>query len=159
MLILLDIDGVMVPAKSWKSPEISKDGFLAFNKNAVESLNKILNKTNAEITLITSHRSSYSLNQWVSIFNSRGINTLKIQRIQKYNPNKRLTRKDEVLNWLQSNPLNLNKRFVIIDDDKSLNDLPPELKEKLIQPSQYIGLNNDLAEKAIQILNRKKKRA
>lgn len=28
MLILLDIDGVMVPANSWKRPEFLADGFL-----------------------------------------------------------------------------------------------------------------------------------
>ena len=31
MLFFLDIDGVMVPAKGWKSPEFLDDGFPAFN--------------------------------------------------------------------------------------------------------------------------------
>ena len=31
MLLFLDIDGVMVPAKGWKSPELLNDGFPAFS--------------------------------------------------------------------------------------------------------------------------------
>ena len=31
MLVLLDIDGVMVPANSWKKPEFMDDGFPMFN--------------------------------------------------------------------------------------------------------------------------------
>jgi hypothetical protein len=31
MLIFLDIDGVMVPAKSWERPVLLKDGFPAFS--------------------------------------------------------------------------------------------------------------------------------
>ena len=33
-----------------------------------------------------------------------------------------LSREDEIVNWVNVN--NLNEDFVIIDDDKSLNDLP-----------------------------------
>jgi len=31
MFLLLDIDGVMVPANSWRRPEILADGFVEFN--------------------------------------------------------------------------------------------------------------------------------
>jgi len=49
MIILQGIDGVMVPAHSWKSPEFLNDGFPNFSPRAITSLNKIISKTNASI--------------------------------------------------------------------------------------------------------------
>ena len=45
MIILLDIDGVMVPASNWKTPEFLNDGFPNFSPRAINSLNKIILKT------------------------------------------------------------------------------------------------------------------
>ena len=53
MLILLDIDGVMVPANSWKKPEFLADGFAVFSTKSVQALNKIILETNAGILLTT----------------------------------------------------------------------------------------------------------
>jgi HAD domain in Swiss Army Knife RNA repair proteins len=147
MIILLDIDGVMVPASSWKSPELLNDGFPNFSTKAVDSLNKILSTTEASILLITSHKSNYSVASWRRIFAKRGI----IAKISKLRNNNRLrTRKDEVLKWIQTHQSNNN--FIIIDDDKSLNDLPVEFKRKLILTSPLIGLNESLADQAINAL-------
>ena len=38
MLLFLDIDGVMVPAKGWKSAELLEDGFPVFSTKATEIL-------------------------------------------------------------------------------------------------------------------------
>ncbi|MGM5631491.1 HAD domain-containing protein [Apibacter raozihei] len=73
MHILLDIDGVMVSAASWKKPEVSNDGFYIFKDIAVESLNKIIKATNASIILTTSHRFRFTLEQWNKVFASRNI--------------------------------------------------------------------------------------
>ena len=64
MIILLDIDGVMVPASSWKTPEFLNDGFPNFSPRAINSLNKIISKTNASILLTTSHKSKYPIASW-----------------------------------------------------------------------------------------------
>ena len=42
-----------------------------------------------------------------------------------------------------------NDKFIIIDDDKSLNSLPSYLKNKLIQTSGSVGLTSELAEEAL----------
>ncbi|MGB7394157.1 MAG: HAD domain-containing protein [Pricia sp.] len=63
MLILLDIDGVMVPATSWKRPEFENDEFPKFSKRAILSLQKIISETGADILLTTSHKSSYNLKE------------------------------------------------------------------------------------------------
>jgi hypothetical protein len=44
------------------------------------------------------------------------------------------------LNWFNLNKV--SEEFIIIDDDKSLNDLPTYLKEKLILTSPLIGLTD-----------------
>ena len=150
MLIYLDIDGVMVHANSWKRPEILEDGFSAFSFKAIKSLEKIISHSGAEIVLTTSHKTSYSINEWHGIFNRRNIRVNKISRLPE-NINF-LNRKEELLEWFNEDRISEN--FIIIDDDKSLNGLPPILKEKLIQTSPSVGLTEILADKALEIFNK-----
>lgn len=148
MLILLDIDGVMVPANSWKRPEILEDNFMNFSLQATKALEKIISSTSADILLTTSHKDSFSLNQWKKIFENRNINIRKIGKLPKNINN--LNRKDEVLDWFTSN--NIAQNFIIIDDDKSLNSLPGFLKNRLVQTSATVGLTDFLADEAIRKL-------
>lgn len=145
MLLYLDIDGVMVPANSWRKPEILEDGFPDFSPNAVRSLEKIISHSCANIVLTTSHKHKYTLKEWDSIFKRRNINVNKIARLPK-NIN-HLNRKDELIQWFTAKHLKDN--FIIIDDDKSLNGLPEYLKDKLIQTSGSVGLTDYLAEIAL----------
>lgn len=147
MLIYLDIDGVMVPANSWKSPEILEDGFPVFSLRAIKSLNRILSNSGADIVLTTSHKSKYSLHQWKSIFRRRNININKIKKLPENKDH--LNRKEELLKWFSTKGENDN--FIIIDDDKSLNALPYYLKKKLIQTNGGIGLTEYLADEALNI--------
>ncbi len=146
MKILLDIDGVMVPATSWKPAETLADGFAAFSRNAVVHLNRIIAETGASIVLTTSHKSSFSLSQWLEIFSARGIN-VGIERLDDNADN--LSRKEEILKWLGTGT---EESFVIIDDDKSLNGLSTTLKERLVLTSPMVGLNEYHADVAIHIL-------
>jgi len=63
-----------------------------------------------------------------------------------------ISRKDEIINWYDALPYE-NEAFVIIDDDKSLNDLPSHIKMNLILTSPLVGLTDELADNAISILN------
>jgi hypothetical protein len=138
MLIFLDIDGVMVPAKSWKSPEMLDDGFPAFSVSASLALRQLI-ANNVTVMLTTSHKSNFTIQQWQNIFKKRGI---EIPLLKSLPDNKTmLSRKDELLRWFNQNPI--DEEFLIIDDDSSLNDLPIELKKHLIQPSPLIGLSKE----------------
>ena len=119
MLIYLDIDGVMVPANSWRRPEILEDGFPDFSQKATKSLDRIISESNADIILTTSHKSKYSLEEWKKIFERRNIDIHNISRLPE-NTN-RLNRKEELLNWFNSKNKNNDDQFIVIDDDKSLN--------------------------------------
>lgn len=138
MLFFLDIDGVMVPAKGWKSPEFLNDGFPAFSKKSTTTLQSLISEDDT-IMLTTSHKAKFSLEEWKSIFKNRGINIQKIYSLPENINN--LSRKDEIVNWFNVNKV--DDDFVIIDDDKSLNGLPDFLKINLIQTSSYIGLTEE----------------
>ena len=138
MLIFLDIDGVMAPAKSWQRPDILEDGFVDFSSKAVTVLQDILaQNANSTIILTTSHKSRFSLSQWKIIFERRGLN---VNKLESLNDNTDFqSRKVEILNWFDSN--DVQEDFIIIDDDKSLNDLPTFYKDRLILTSSLVGLN------------------
>jgi len=150
MLIVLDIDGVMVPATSWEKPEFLNDGFSAFSPRATSGLQKIILETNATIVLSTSHKFKYTLPQWKEMFKQRGIVISGIQRLEDNLTY--LTRKEEILNWLNNNTD--IKEYVIIDDDKSLNGLPVSIKDKLVLTSPMVGLTDESASLAIEILRK-----
>ena len=138
MLIFLDIDGVMAPAKSWQRPDILEDGFVDFSSKAVSVLQDVLAQ-NADTTIVltTSHKSRFSLSQWKIIFERRGLN---VNKLESLNDNTDFqSRKVEILNWFASN--DIHEDFIIIDDDKSLNDLPTFYKDRLILTSSLVGLN------------------
>jgi len=144
MLILLDIDGVMIPAAGWKPVPNMHDGFPQFSAKAVSNLNHILSETMASIVLTTSHKSRFSELEWQNIFRNRGINA----SIQKLDDNtNELDRKAEIINWLDHKWNHEN--FIIIDDDKNLNGLPKEIKERLILTKSLVGLNEEDANAAI----------
>lgn len=149
MLILLDIDGVMLPAKSWSNPLLLEDGFSMFSPKSTLALNTILDKTKSDILLTTSHKERYSLEEWVVLFNNRGIS---INKIDKLSPNhNNLSRQEEITNWFSTNQ-NVED-FVILDDDKSLNGLSNYLKTRLVLTQPLIGLTNSHVQDSIRILN------
>jgi hypothetical protein len=149
MVILLDIDGVMVPANSWKKPEFHDDGFPMFDSRSVRALQKIISETGASLLLTTSHKSKYNIAQWRNIFKSRGIKAKHIHRLSSNSLHS--SRKDEILDWYTAKHIP-NEEFVIIDDDKLLNGLPTNIKNNLVLTSSSVGLTDELAENAISIL-------
>ena len=143
MLIFLDIDGVMIPAQSWRVPEDMGDGMAAFSPKATEALCEILSgytENAVRVMLTTSHRDRFTIDQWKSIFKNRGINIKSIERLPS-NSSFEKKRLEEILEWFKFNPMPDN--FMIIDDDKSLNLLPAHLKSHLIQTSSSVGLSAD----------------
>ncbi|MFM9838355.1 MAG: HAD domain-containing protein [Cyclobacteriaceae bacterium] len=139
MLIFLDIDGVMVPATSWKAPQNLEDGIPMFTQRATDALKSLISN-DTTIILITSHRTRFTSNQWKGIFERRG---LKIDKLSSLEPNLDFKkRKDEILGWFTTH--DIVDDFIIIDDDTSLNALPKDLKEHLILTSPLIGLTPDL---------------
>ncbi len=150
MTIFLDIDGVLVPAKSWKSPELMDDGFPSFSNKSISVLKQVIDKSTT-IMLTTSHKYRFSIDEWKMIFLKRGIQLNNVGRLPENTTF--LSRRDEIVNWFLNN--DLQDDFIIIDDDKSLNDLPPDLKEKFVLTSPMIGLSERNLEEIITLQNQK----
>ena len=144
MMLLLDIDGVMVPAKGWLSLPIAEDGFVKFTDKAILNLKRIIYETNAAIVLTTSHRSRYSVPQWKDIFSLRGIEAL----IFKLEDSK-LSKKEDILKFIKDNQ---PENYVIVDDDTFLNDLPKTIKERLVLTRPMIGLNEEITDSILKLL-------
>ena len=150
MKLLLDIDGVMVPISPWKRPDFLSDNFPMFSSKATKALQRILKETNATVVLTTSHKSTYSIAEWIAIFQIRGSELNTLERLPENTAF--LNRREEILNWL--NDQVALKTFIILDDDKSLNDLPSNLKENLLQTSSMIGLTDVLVEEFLMKIQR-----
>jgi hypothetical protein len=150
--ILLDMDGVMVPAASWKPIEILPDGFYQFSPAAALYLDALLKETGATIVLTTTHRTRFDKAAWNSILGSRLQYVQDIQTIDDFNlqftSGKRLS---EVSQWAQT--YGQDKQYVIIDDDSSLHDLPPEIKSHWVKTESMIGFNKETLEQALHIFS------
>jgi len=140
MKIFLDIDGVMVHGNPHKSVELENDGFYKFNTSAVEILKSIIYKTKDELILSTTHRFRFNVSQWKEIFKRRGILAKKLSIVDLPLENN-WTRKMEIQYWISKHNFSTDD-LVIIDDDKSLNDLPADLKQRLVLTNSYVGLND-----------------
>lgn len=151
MIILLDIDGVLVTTPSWKAAELLDDGFLKFNERASGNLARIVEETKADIVLTTTHRISYSIEEWKVLLNARGIYPNFISKLNNVTTLTGMaSRAIEIKEWIDNYAM--NRKFVIIDDDLSINDLPGSIKEKCVLTKPLIGLDDEATQKVLNIL-------
>jgi len=133
--IFLEIDGVMVPARGWEKPVLWEDGFPAFSPKDVQALSEIV-RSGDTVVLTTSHRTRFTVEQWKHIFLHRGLTLESIELLPEHTSKR--NRREELQDWFHVN--RQEEPFLIIDDDKSLHDLPPSLKDRWIETSPYVGL-------------------
>ena len=154
MKVLLDFDGVMVTTPTWRPVEHLDDGFMRFNDTCAQNLAEILENTQADIVLTTTHRIHYDNEAWRKLLHNRGITTYQVTKVNNAVKFTELgNRCEEVLEWIANHP---NENFVIIDDDKSLRGLPDKFKAKWVETDFHSGLTAELKKKAIDILFPKK---
>lgn len=144
--ILLDFDGVMIPAKNWQPVPMSHDGFLEFSFKAMQQLDWLLMRTGATIVLTTTHRKVLDITKWKSIFSNRFPHFTDIAIMDTDLENRLLMVTDWATRYGNDN------KFVVIDDDTTLDDLPGPIKRHWVKTKPMIGLNEEDAAKALQIL-------
>ena len=150
MKILLDFDGVMVTTPTWRSVERLEDGFMAFNSYCVANLARVLSITPADIVLTTTHRIHHSEAEWYQLLLNRGIKTDKVSKVNSASTFKDLSiRCIEVLEWVDAHS---SENFVIIDDDKSLRDLPTDIKARWVETNFHQGLTKLDSDRVLDIL-------
>src|SRR6056297_3057519 len=96
-------------------------------EKAVDSLNIIIDETQASIVLTTSHKTRFTLDNWKELLKSRGINVSNVKMTKDQGIG--ISRKDEIIDWFNENN---REDFVVIDDDKSLYDLPEKIRSKCV---------------------------
>lgn len=142
-IVFLDIHGVLI-----NDIKFYKDGTehcdKGWSKDAINNLNKITDKTGAEIVFISSCKSRIDFEKLKKMLEKAGVTGNIIGKtidIDKH------LREEQIENWLKNH--NVDK-FVILDD--KAYDTKKKFSENLIQPDIKVGLTEPEAKKAIEKL-------
>lgn len=148
--IILDLDGVLITTPSWKADELDSDGYSKFNESCVENFNTLLERIDAKIWLSSTRRTKKTLSEFNLIFKHRKI----IKQIDGFIPefDDCVSRKEEILKFID---IQQPKNYLIIDDDKSLNDLHLEMKQRLVLTELLKGFGKEELKKAITLIENK----
>ena len=162
-VVFLDIDGVL-NTKEWHSrmtKETPTDEFgFAFDPVAVENLTQIINETGAVIVISSSWK-FHGVSKLSEMWKMRGLpgtilditpNTISDEILLNANLDKielGVCRGNEIKEWLSLHKGEVSN-YVIIDD---FDDLLPEQENHTVITNTFIGITEQDAEKAIQILN------
>ena len=144
MNILLDIDGVLVITPNWKPVELLDDGFMKFNQKLIDNLNILQSVTDANIIVTSSHREYFNIQKLTDVFRNRGIKFKTLEKLDDSNN----TRAEDIELWLSCNK---DERYIIIDDDNSINDLSKEIKKNWVKTMPLIGFNQEKLVEALKI--------
>ena len=147
--LILDLDGVLITTPSWKADDIHSDGYSDFNQSCVVNLNKLLLVEKFEIWLSSTRRTVKTLKEFNKIFSNRNINNPIKGFLPVYSSAK--NRKEEIELFITQEKI---KKYLIIDDDKSLNGLENDIKSKLIITEFMKGFNNEKYLQATQLLSK-----
>lgn len=146
-VLLLDLDGVLITTPPWKADEIHTDGYSCFNDICVQNLNRLLTHCHFDIWLTSTRRTVKTIAEFNQIFKNRGIKGEIKGFIPTYADCS--NRREEILTFLSEFPIS---NFLIIDDDKSLNDLKDESKKHLISTELMQGFTAEKLEEAVEKL-------
>lgn len=151
-IIFLDFDGVMYTA-SYDAylvqndlPECDADGRPLFDPKSIDNLNKIIEQTGADIVVTSDWKYIDSYSSLLEMWEERNMPGF----LTDTTPNMSRSRGVEIDCWLKECKVKCN--YVIIDDLGAENFNHHQL-ERLIVVNPFTGLDEDVADKAIAILN------
>jgi len=150
--LFLDLDGVLITTPSWKADEIEEDGYSKFNTKCIENFNKLLGAKRFQIWLSSSRRMVKTLEEFDQIFRNREINGRIAGFLPLYDDCK--NRKEEILKFITEKEIT---KFIILDDDNSLNSLEEEFKCKLVKTNYLLGFREADLKKAFGIIEKRTK--
>jgi hypothetical protein len=141
----------LVTTPAWRTVELDADGFLKFNEKAAKNLARIIDETNAAIVLTTTHRINYSIDEWTEIFRVRGIHPFSVSKLNDIQTLSNMAnRATEIQEWVDKQTG--RQPYVVIDDDLSINGLPPLIKDRCVITKPMVGLDEESATKVLDIL-------
>ena len=145
-IIFLDIDGTINNSSCWWVRPLEN----RFAPECITALNKITEETGADIVVSSTWRVSFKLDELIYILKSAGIKGSIIGQtpIVRFSGGRR---GDEIYSWIYDASTEIGKKiehFVILDDN---SDMDPVM-DHLVQCKPDIGLTEELADKAIEML-------
>lgn len=164
-IIFLDIDGVLA------IPSCLKDGMWALSDQKQKLLGKILDETDAKIVLSSSwryatlERTKEHMESEGFLFNDKliGVTIRAYQYLEKGTKiHLSIPRGVEIKQWIDTHihsdkgknwemkKIGKDYTYVILDDD---TDMLLEQKAHFLNTNRVIGLNDDIVERAVAILN------
>ncbi len=145
--LILDLDGVLITTPPWKADKMDSDGYSKFNQSCIDNLNELLSLADFDIWLSSTRRTVKSIEEFNVIFVNRHIKEPIKGFLPVYANCK--NRKEEILEFLNEfEP----EKYLILDDDKSLNGLETIIKEKLVLTELMKGFNKEQLILATEII-------
>lgn len=145
--LILDLDGVLITTPPWKADEMDYDNYSKFNSTYVQNLNTLLTKYTFEIWLSSSRRKTKTIEEFNQIFKNRNLSQ-SIEGFVPHYPDSK-SRKEEIIEFIAQYEI---EDYLILDDDKSLNDLPKSIKCNLILTDFFKGFDDEQLKKALQLI-------
>ena len=145
--LILDLDGVLITTPPWKADKIDPDGYSKFNDDCIKNLNELLEKVEIEIWLSSTRRTVKTLDEFNNIFKNRKIRKSITGFVPVYENIK--NRKEEVERFINERKL---ENYIILDDDKSLNELNFEMKKNLVLTELIKGFDQEKLNEAIKLI-------
>lgn len=109
-----------------------------FEDEAVRAFSSLISE-NTTMVLSSSHRAKFSIEAWKEILNRRNSHAEKVIRFPVSKPAG--NRNQEIVDWFGAH--HVGEDFIILDNDKSLNNLPPSLKQLWVKVKPFTGLTRD----------------
>lgn len=149
-VIFLDLDGVLInPFPAWKPDVEDRDGYARFNPECTANLRALLEAYPAlSIVISSSRRVGKSLEELEAIFAFRGIENKIIGKIPEPGGHY-LSRAEEITQYIEQQGL---RHFLILDDDRSLLQLPGAYAPYLVLTEYRTGFDEACLEKAMGIV-------
>ena len=154
-IIFLDFDGVMDTA--YYDHVLSKEGLSGndsfgsvFDPNCVKNLKEIIDKTGADIVVSSSWKYFMTYKDFLDMWEYRCLPGFVTDVTPT--PTVRRNRGDEIDAWLQE--CDVECQYVIIDDLDESNFNEHQL-QRLLVVNPFNGIDEEIAERAIEILNHK----
>lgn len=164
-IIFLDIDGVLNSHKYWvENPDREKSRLGDLDPSAIETLNRIVERTGAKIVLSSTWRKVWSVDEVSEMFKSRGY---RFDNIIDKTPVLDTIRGLEIDDFLKSkgfDPVYYDrekcrkrisdseiKNYIIIDDEPDMLYLQ---RKNVVVTSMAFGLTPEMEDVCVEILNK-----
>ena len=119
-----------------------------FNPTCVANLNELLERGDFDIWLSSSRRFSKEVAQWSVVFDNRGIAQPVVGVLPEY-PDC-ANRAEEIERFVVHDA---GKAFLVIDDDKSLDDLAPATTIRVVQTMFMSGFDASKLKEALRFVS------